>query len=130
MKHLNDKLGLLLEHLFARKDPRSKDDGDDHAQRGDNASLIRPRLNSGGLLCNHGAGDAEIVDIAENEGHVCPGDADDQEMEMGSTNQTTPTVLVMAKKPLRMAEAGGMSPKTTGEYQARERNRGAAPPRW
>lgn len=35
---------------------------------------------------------------------------------MGSTNQTTPTALVMAKKPLRMVEAGGMSPKT-GEYQ-------------
>ncbi len=83
LKRLNDKLGLLLEHLPARKAPRSKDDGDGHAQRGDNASLIRPRLHSGNLLCNHGAGDAEIVDIAGNEGHVCPGEADDQEIGNG-----------------------------------------------
>ena len=59
VKSLNDKLGLL-EHLRARKAPRSEDDdidddGDGHTLRSDNASLIRPQLHSGGLLRNHSA---------------------------------------------------------------------------
>ena len=46
---------------------------------------------------------------------------------MDSTNQTTPTALVMAKKPLRMAEAGDMSPKTTGGESLRGRETGEQP---
>ena len=45
---------------------------------------------------------------------------------MGSTNQITPTALVMAKKPLRIAENGGIRPNPTASTKAGEKQRTSA----
>ena len=88
MEGIDDKRGQLLEHLRAREDASSKDDdvdddGNGHAQCSDNAAPVRPRLHPGRLLRDHGAGDTEVADVAGNEGHVCPGDADDRKVRNG-----------------------------------------------
>jgi hypothetical protein len=118
-----------LTHANGKEQAKGEDDGDGHAQRGDNASLIRPRFHSRRLLRNHGTGDAEITDIAGNKSHICPGDADDQEIGNGlhKSNHSNGT-----RDGQKAAENGRSRRHESedGRVPARERNRGATPPRW
>mgnify|MGYP000382241323 CR=1 FL=1 len=72
-------------------------------------------------------GDTQLVDIAGNEGHACPGDANDQEIGNGLHKSNHSNGTRDGQKPLRMAEAGDMSPKTTGGEYLRGRETGEQP---
>ena len=131
LEGIDDDLGQLLEHLRAREDTRGEDDdidddGNGHTQRGDNAAPVRPRLHPGRLLRDHGAGDAEVADVAGNEGHVCPGHADDRKVGNGLHEPDHPNGARDAKNPLRIAENGGISPNLTASTRAGEKQRTSA----
>ena len=57
------------------------DDGNGHAQRGDNAAPVRPRPPS--TFSRALRGDAEVADVAGDEGHVCLDHADDRKIGNG-----------------------------------------------
>lgn len=135
MKRLNDKLGLL-EHLRAAKLPAARMTTLTMMETAipcvaTMLPLSVPNSTPAAFCVIIVQGDTQLVDIAGNEGHACPGDANDQEIGNGlhKSNHSNGT------RDGQKAAENGRSRRHESEddgrrVPARERNRGAAPFRW